>query len=326
MRHEIARLAAECRAMRRPGRPQRPVAPDFARLPLRTRRRAGGVHSGKNPTPRNCISTGSGATNGGERGANRVELSPHRSSPMNFSVMCIPSGRTQRAPRHLGLQPLDQFADCAPHFLRKIERDEQAHGLRPPVRREKKIAPHGVERGLRGCRRIRSRSPGKRNSRSRGPRSSAMPMCTRPTGFSGVPPPGPAIPVTPTPSVAPVRLRMPSASASATSELTAPFASISSGGTPDEARLQFVAVADDAAEEIGRAARHVREPLGEHAARAAFGDGDRGAIFGEHAPTTSSSVSPCVEKRCSPSARAMRSTISSSSFSALAGSLDQMRG
>ena len=91
------------------------------------------------------------------------------------------------------------------------------------------------------------------------------------------------MPVTPTPRVAPVRLRMPSASASATSELTAPFASIMAWRNADERGLQIVAVADHAAEKIGGAARNVREAFGEHAARAAFGDGDGGAIFGEDA-------------------------------------------
>ena len=51
----------------------------------------------------------------------------------------------------------------------------------------------------------------------------------------------------------------------------------------DEGGLQFVAVANDAAEKIGRAAGHVGEAFGEHAAGAAFGDGDGGAIFGEDA-------------------------------------------
>src|SRR5580692_3206722 len=51
----------------------------------------------------------------------------------------------------------------------------------------------------------------------------------------------------------------------------------------DESGLQVVAVADYAAKKIGGAAGNVGEAFGEHAARAAFGDGDGGAIFVEDA-------------------------------------------
>src|SRR5207302_1515948 len=56
-------------------------------------------------------------------------------------------------------------------------------------------------------------------------------ICTVPTGFSSLPPPGPAMPVIPTPSVLPTWRRIPSARAIATSLLTAPLDWISSGGT-----------------------------------------------------------------------------------------------
>src|SRR2546429_5459731 len=73
------------------------------------------------------------------------------------------------------------------------------------------------------CQRMASRSPGKRTLRSFIPPACDNAMCTVPTGFSSLPPPGPAIPVIPTPSVLPTLRRMPSASAMATSLLTAPF-------------------------------------------------------------------------------------------------------
>ena len=52
-----------------------------------------------------------------------------------------------------------------------------------------------------------------------------------PTGFCGVPPPGPAMPVMATQTSAPVRSRTPSAIATATGSLTAPCASMSDAGT-----------------------------------------------------------------------------------------------
>ena len=68
---------------------------------------------------------------------------------------------------------------------------------------------------------------------------------TSPTGFSSVPPPGPAMPVMPTPTSAPALARAPSASASATSAETAPTRSISAGSTPASADLGLVGVDDE---------------------------------------------------------------------------------
>lgn len=55
---------------------------------------------------------------------------------------------------------------------------------------------------------------------------------TVPTGFSALPPPGPAIPVMLTPTSAPSRVRAPVAISRATASLTAPDAASVSGETP----------------------------------------------------------------------------------------------
>ncbi len=55
---------------------------------------------------------------------------------------------------------------------------------------------------------------------------------TVPTGFSGEPPPGPAMPVTPMPMFVTARVRIPSAIARATCSLTAPCSAISVPETP----------------------------------------------------------------------------------------------
>ena len=108
-------------------------------------------------------------------------------------------------------------------------------------------------------------------------------MYTRPTGFSGVPPPGPAIPVTADSE------RRAGALANSVRERERHFGADRAFGFDQfrghahHAGFQFVAVADHAAEEIGRAAGNICEPLGDHPARAAFGGGDRGAIFGQDA-------------------------------------------
>src|SRR5580692_4128946 len=179
-----------------------------------------------------------GQTNRRERGIDRIE---HRPVPvadkLKSDVHALRPNPTRAAA--LRAQSLNQLAERAPRPFGKIESDEQAHDaqLRPQeaVRKYRRTASRAA---CVACWRIRSRSPpGKRNAHSRGPRSSAKPTWTKPTGFSGVPPPGPAIPVIPTPSVAPARFRMPSARARAASGLTAPFDSINSGGTP--ARVVF---------------------------------------------------------------------------------------
>ena len=76
----------------------------------------------------------------------------------------------------------------------------------------------------------------------RSPDMAATEKHTRPTGFSSVPPSGPAIPVIPIPKSAPKRPAAPKASASATSSETAPTRSIDPGSTPtrcDFASLEY---------------------------------------------------------------------------------------
>ena len=78
-----------------------------------------------------------------------------------------------------------------------------------------------------------ARLPGSRVLRViRAPSEENTEKQTSPTGFSSVPPPGPAMPVTPMPISAPNRSAAPEASASATSVETAPYRSISARSTP----------------------------------------------------------------------------------------------
>src|SRR5690606_26100510 len=60
----------------------------------------------------------------------------------------------------------------------------------------------------------------------------AVPKQTVPTGLSGVPPAGPAMPVTATESPVPIRAQAPAAMAAATSSLTAPWRPIRAASTP----------------------------------------------------------------------------------------------
>ncbi len=85
--------------------------------------------------------------------------------------------------------------------------------------------------------RIIARSPGSWSVRSSRPLPDETETQTMPTGFSGVPPPGPAMPVMPTPTSAPNRPRAPSARATATSGETAPTRAINDSGTSASATL-----------------------------------------------------------------------------------------
>ena len=80
--------------------------------------------------------------------------------------------------------------------------------------------------------RTRWRPPFRRSSRTNVPSGHAAATYTRPTGFCGVPPPGPATPVVETATSAPLRARRPSAISRAQASLTAPKASSVSGRTP----------------------------------------------------------------------------------------------
>src|SRR5262249_58940844 len=72
------------------------------------------------------------------------------------------------------------------------------------------------------CHLTASRPPAKRKCRTRDPWGHAAAMQTVPTRLVGVPPSGPAIPVTARPHGDPLIRQMPAAMASATGALTAP--------------------------------------------------------------------------------------------------------
>src|SRR6185503_2607573 len=82
------------------------------------------------------------------------------------------------------------------------------------------------------CHFTASRPPANRNRRTSTPAGDATPTKTVPTGFSGDPPSGPAMPVMATPQAVPPMRQAPRAMASATGALTAPCARMRSAGTP----------------------------------------------------------------------------------------------
>ena len=165
---------------------------------------------------------------------------------------------------------------------RQLERDEEAQravaaasrrgggrSRRPSSARRSRCIASVVVRS-----RTAARSPGSRTVRSisGAPSAPATHTQTVPTGFSGVPPSGPAMPVIPTPidgAEPPRGARRP---APPPPPATRPRrAAISSAGTPAMRHLRLVRVHDHAAEHVGRRARPVGQPRRHQPARARLG-------------------------------------------------------
>jgi hypothetical protein len=83
------------------------------------------------------------------------------------------------------------------------------------------------------------------------------------------------------PIPAPVRARMPSARARATGSLTGPSVAMRARGDVREGGLEGVVVDDGAAKKVARAAGDGGDALGEEAAGAAFGGGEREVAHAE---------------------------------------------
>ena len=106
-------------------------------------------------------------------------------------------------------------------------------------------------------------------------------MWTVPTGFSGVPPPGPAMPVTLTAKSAPEASRAPWAISRAVSPETAPMLGKRLLHDAEVAPLGLVGVGDEAfPKDFGRV-RHGGEALGDEAAGAGLGGRERLAEQGK---------------------------------------------
>ena len=129
----------------------------------------------------------------------------------------------------------------------------------------------GCARGCRGRARVR-------DARTRAPSRATK---TRPTGFSGVPPSGPAMPVMPTPTSTPATRRAPAAIAAAISSETAPCRSRSACVHAQLLDLGGVAVGHERAIEEVAGPRHVGEARGEQAARAGLGQGQAEAALAQ---------------------------------------------
>jgi hypothetical protein len=101
-----------------------------------------------------------------------------------------------------------------------------------------------------------------------------------PTGFSSVPPPGPAIPVTAIEILAPELPRAPCAISSATSGARRRRSAFSCRiGDADHLALCLVRIGDEAAVDDGRRAGNLRQGAGNQPAGAGFGRGQQLLMF-----------------------------------------------
>ena len=124
----------------------------------------------------------------------------------------------------------------------------------------------------------RSGRPDQVNRRTVAPSASATATYVSPTGFCGVPPSGPAIPVTDTARCAPVRSRPPMAMAIATWAETAPWAARMSSPTPTDCALLVVRVGHEAAEVVRARARDLGDEVTDETAGARLHGRHRQAV------------------------------------------------
>src|SRR5438046_2612456 len=155
--------------------------------------------------------------------ASRFPRTPHPRIPevsekpqRDVQVLGLDPGEPGHEPHEITLD----FAQIFFPFVRDHERDEGSdHATPAPRLRRTRSSAKKVARAM-----MSPREPPKRKRSAASPSpAEENPRKQRPTGFSGVPPSGPAIPVVETEQEAPRRSRAPRAISFATSALTAPW-------------------------------------------------------------------------------------------------------
>ena len=118
------------------------------------------------------------------------------------------------------------------------------------------------------------REPGKFTWRSITPLGPATHKCTRPTGFSALPPPGPAIPVMPTPMSAPQPGPGPLGQRAGDlgADRADPLDQL--GRHTGQIMFGLVGIDHQSAQHVGRRAGQIGQPAGEQAGRARLGGRD----------------------------------------------------
>ena len=184
-------------------------------------------------------------------------------------------------PKMLGLPPLEPVENGVgkpegteeTQLLTALDATRRAHAcvcrLCAKTRRSRCSADAAARR------RTAARSPGSRSSIDSSAPGAAACRWTSPTGFSGVPPPGPATPVTDTPTSAPSASRTPCAMAAGRLGGNRPVTAQDLVGDSEQLPLDAVFVGDDPAGEDFARAGNGREPCGDEPTRAALGCGDR---------------------------------------------------
>ena len=237
-----------------------------------TRRSPRGAGSG--PGPRAAGRTNrrvrvvrrTGHVRAGRRRGNRAPR--RRRTPPR--VRSAPSAHRGRAPPGVGRASLRQPAPKEEaHASRDLERTGSLLRHRPASAASRTPSVRAT-----ASRRMSSRSPRRCQVRHRG-LGPAMATQTVPTGFSGVPPPGPATPVIPTPHVAPDTAATPAAISVAVRSETAPCASRVSADTDSRRTFAESVVGDHAAPEAVRRPGHRCEFPAQPAPGAAFGHCER---------------------------------------------------
>ena len=262
-------------------------------LPPRRPRRRGrpSRRSGSRGSARAASTAGASARAAASRSAldDRLELRRPACSPRNASVTCRFSGRDEPGVRRR------RRARCACQATSRSTASRRERRAKKSRRRSSpstlavdfranvvpdcvKSAPQHVQSqcGRPAADRLAVAGELEARARRRRPGPSTA-RKTSPTGFSGVPPSGPAMPVTATATSAPSAARAPAAIAAAVSADTAPCSRSTSARHAELPLLDLVRVRDHAADEDVARARDVGQPRADEPARARLGRRERQA-------------------------------------------------
>ena len=211
--------------------------------------------------------------------------------PRKTSVTCSGSARTgRRSRRRATTTPSRQAASASRTSAgRSSATNMRARGpaqssrlLLPAQEPPQQVHRHG-RRAVADVRAAAGQQHGRARSESPVRRGSTQ-KHTVPTGFSSVPPPGPAIPVIATAVSAPKRASAPSAIAAATSGETAPWRSISSAIDAQQLGLGLVRVGDHPARDVGRGPGPLGQARRQQPGGARLGDRDAGGLRAARPP------------------------------------------
>ena len=290
--------------VRQPGPPLAPVQPSSSRRAAAARRARAApalVLEHEHPdAPRLAVAAGADRTVAGaaaapERAADAGDVAGRaRAEERERDVQVLGAARAGRGGARAAIPTSRRASSSGSRRAQKRRSRHRRPTLAADVSRCRhdsvSKSPHEVQRRDGRPRRERSRGrPGSSNSSASLPSGPRRGGSTSPTGFSGVPPPGPAMPVTATATSAPSRRARRPPSRPPSRPTRRRVGRAPSAGTPSPRAFTSSAYATIAADEDVARSRHGGQPGGDEPAGARLRGRERQARA-RRAPSTSSST------------------------------------